>query len=235
MRVSILIPVFQEEAYVAETLRRVFACPTERVGFEREVLLCDDGSTDGTARAIADVARLVPDLRVMSHEKNRGKGAAIRTLLPHATGDCVLIQDADLEYDADDALALLSAFAEGHPAVYGSRFLEQPWPEGMLPTNLVANRVLTATANALYGHRITDEATCLKLVKTSVLRSMNLTCERFEFCPEVTAKLGRMDVPIVEVPVRYRARRAAQGKKITWKDGFEAMRVLVRHRFEAFP
>ena len=230
MRVSILIPVFQEEATVGETVRRVLACPVERAGFEREVLLCDDGSTDGTAAAIAAVAKEHPELRVFSHGKNRGKGAAIRTLLPHATGDCVLIQDADLEYDADDALALLRAFESGHRAVYGSRFLEKTWPDGMSAPNFVANRVLTGTANALYRHHITDEATCLKLVETSLLRKMNLACERFEFCPEVTAKLGKMRVPIFEVPVRYRARTAAEGKKIGWRDGVEAMTVLLRER-----
>lgn len=230
MRVSILIPVFQEEATVGETLRRVLACPVDRAGFESEVLVCDDGSTDGTAAAIAEAARRDPHLRVFSHGKNRGKGAAIRTLLEHATGDCVLIQDADLEYDADDAIALLRAYARGHRAVYGSRFLERRWPTGMQLANFAANRMLTLTANALYGHHITDEATCLKLVDARLLRSMKLTCERFEFCPEVTAKLGRLGVSIHEVPVRYRARRAIDGKKIGWRDGFEAMSVLLRER-----
>jgi dolichol-phosphate mannosyltransferase len=230
LRVSILIAVFQEEAYVAETLRRVLACPVDAVGFESEVLLCDDGSTDGTSAAIAEVARDARALRVFTHETNRGKGAAIRTLLEHATGDCVLIQDADHEYEIEDAIELLRAFAEGHRVVFGSRFLKQPWPAGMRPANYLANRVLTATANVLYRHRITDEATCLKLIETSLLRAMRLECKRFEFCPEVTAKLGVMKVPIHEVPVRYRARRHIDGKKIGWRDGFHALETLVRHR-----
>jgi dolichol-phosphate mannosyltransferase len=230
MRVSIVIPVFDEEAHVGELLRRVLACDVEREGFEREILLCDDGSTDGTAAALEDAARSVPGLRLFSHPRNLGKGAAIRTLLSHATGDCVLVQDADLEYETDDSPALLRAFANGHDAVYGSRFLATRWPLGMRPAHLVANRVLTRTANALYGHRLTDEATCLKLVRTNLLRNMNLRCQRFDFCPEVTAKLGRMGVRIHEVPVRYRARSAASGKKIAWHDGVEALDALLMHR-----
>lgn len=230
MRVSILIPVFQEAGSVAELLRRVLACSVQSEGFEREILVCDDGSTDGTAEAIADVAKTAPELRVFSHAENRGKGAAIRTMLAHATGDCVLVQDADLEYDVEDTHALLHTFAEGHDAVYGSRFLAKRWPKGMRLANFLANRLLTYTANVLYGHELTDEATCLKLVRTQLLRDMNLECQRFEFCPEVTAKLGRMKVPIVEVPVHYRARGPREGKKIGWRDGISALQVLVRHR-----
>jgi cellulose synthase/poly-beta-1,6-N-acetylglucosamine synthase-like glycosyltransferase len=180
---------------------------------------------------IRRVARDLADVRVFVHATNQGKGAAIRTLLAHATGEAVLVQDADLEYDVDDAVGLLRRFREGHDAVYGSRFLEQSRPAGMRFANRVANRVLTATANWLYGHRITDEATCLKLIRTSLLREMQLQCSGFEFCPEVTAKLGRMGVEIVEVPVSYRARDAASGKKVRWRDGVVAVAVLLRHRW----
>lgn len=230
MRVSILIPTYHEEASVAEALRRALACSFEAEAFEREILVCDDGSRDGTAAAIAEVARRAPELRVFTHPENRGKGAAIRTLLAHATGDCVLILDADLEYEIEDAVPLLRAYAAGHRAVYGSRFLRAAWPRGMRPAQLAGNRVLTHAANLLCGHRITDEATCLKLVERRLLLEMELECVRFEFCPEVTAKLGRLGVPIHEVPVRYRARTTEQGKKISWRDGFEALRVLARHR-----
>jgi glycosyltransferase involved in cell wall biosynthesis len=231
MRVSIFVPVFQEEATVGELLARVAACDVASVGFEREILVCDDGSTDGTAEAIRRAAQDVPDVRVFAHPTNRGKGAAIRTLLRHATGDAVLVQDADLEYEAADALGLLQRFREGHDAVYGSRFIESPHPPGMRLPNWVANRVLTSTANLLYGHRLTDEATCLKLIRTSLLRRMELECRGFEFCPEVTAKLGRMGVEIVEVPVRYHARIAANGKKVGWRDGVVAMAVLLKNRW----
>jgi hypothetical protein len=151
-------------------------------------------------------------------------------MLAHATGDCVIIQDADLEYDVEDSLPLLRAFRAGSDAVYGSRFLETSYPAGMKLKNLVANRVLTGAANALYGLRLTDEATCLKVIRTSLLRAMDLKCERFEFCPEVTAKLALMGVPIHEVPVRYRVRDFANGKKIGWRDGVEALQTLFEHR-----
>lgn len=231
MRVSIFVPVFQEEATVGELLARVVACDVASVGFEREILVCDDGSTDGTAEAIRNAAHHLPDMRVFVHAANRGKGAAIRTMLEHAMGDVVLVQDADLEYDANDALGLLQRFREGHDVVYGSRFIQSSHPAGMRLPNWVANRILTATANMLYGHRLTDEATCLKLIRTSLLREMQLQCRGFEFCPEVTAKLGRMGVEIVEVPVRYQARDAANGKKVRWRDGVVAMAVLLRHRW----
>ena len=231
MRVSIFVPVFQEEATVGELLARVVACDVASVGFEREILVCDDGSTDGTAQVIRRVAQGSPEIRVFVHARNQGKGAAIRTLLEHATGEAVLVQDADLEYDVDAALALLRRFREGHDVVYGSRFLGSSRPAGMQLPNWVANRVLTTMANLLYGHRLTDEATCLKLIRTSLLREMQLQCRGFEFCPEVTAKLGRMGVEIAEVPVRYEARDAANGKKVRWQDGVTAMAVLLRHRW----
>jgi dolichol-phosphate mannosyltransferase len=231
MRVSILVPVFQEEKTVGELLARVAACDVAAVGFEREILVCDDGSTDGTAQVIRRVAAERPEIRVFAHATNQGKGAAIRTLLPHATGEAVIVQDADLEYDVGDSLALLQRFREGHNAVYGSRFLVHPRPIGMRLENWMANRLLTHTANLLYGHQLTDEATCLKLVRTSLLREMQLQARGFEFCPEVTAKLGRMGVRIEEVPVKYRARDAAGGKKVRWRDGVVAMAVLLRHRW----
>ena len=231
MRVSILVPVYQEENTVGELLARVIACDVASAGFEREILVCDDGSTDGTAAVIARFAGELPDVRVFTHATNHGKGAAIRTMLAHVTGDAVLVQDADLEYEVDDALALLQRFGEGHDAVYGSRFLTSARPAGMRIENWVANRMLTLTANWLYGHRLTDEATCLKLVRTSLLKRMDLQARGFEFCPEVTAKLGRMGVRIEEVPVRYRARNAAGGKKVRYQDGFVAMAVLLKHRW----
>jgi dolichol-phosphate mannosyltransferase len=233
MRVSILVPAFQEERHVGEAIRRLLRCDFASEGFEREILICDDGSTDATAAAIADAALGAHDVRVLSHAINRGKGAAIRTLLAAATGDCVLIQDADLEYEIEDSLSLLRAYGGGSDAVYGSRFLASRYPTAMSLRNFAANRVLTWTANVLYGHRLTDEATCLKLVKTSLLRAMDLRCKGFDFCPEVTAKLARMGIPIFEVPVRYRARSHADGKKIRWRDGLQALSVLVRYRWRS--
>src|SRR5262249_19594193 len=128
---------------------------------------------------------------------------------------------------------LLDAVRAGADVVYGSRFLHKRFPEGMHPANYLANRILTTTANLLYGHKITDEATCFKVFRTELLRSLGLECERFEFCPEVTAKLGKRHVHIPEVPVGYRARAVANGKKVRWTDGVEAMWVLLRERVKS--
>jgi glycosyltransferase involved in cell wall biosynthesis len=230
MRLSILIPAYHEERTIAEVLRRVSSVDTESLGFEKEIIVCDDGSSDGTAREIARMAAEKTGIVLVSHPQNRGKGAAIRTALEHATGDYVLIQDADLEYEVSDYPALLEAVRQGADVVYGSRFLTRRWPEGMRLANYVANRMLTTTANVLYGHDITDEATCFKIFRTDLLRSLSLTCERFEFCPEVTAKLGRRKIRIVEVPIAYQARSVLDGKKVSWTDGVQAMWVLLKER-----
>jgi dolichol-phosphate mannosyltransferase len=230
MLLSILIPAYQEEATIGEILDRVAAIDTAAVGFDKEIIVCDDGSRDRTAAIASEHAARDPRIRVVRHEKNQGKGAAIRTALAAARGDYALIQDADLEYEVTDYPALLREVGKGAPVVYGSRFLANPRPTGMRAANYLANRILTTTANVLYGMKITDEATCFKVFDTALLRSLDLTCTGFEFCPEVTAKLGRRGVPIVEVPIAYTARAIADGKKVRWTDGFEAMWVLVRHR-----
>jgi dolichol-phosphate mannosyltransferase len=228
---SILIPAYQEERTIGEVLRQVGAIPTEPVGFRKEILVCDDGSTDGTVDLVRECIAADDRIRLVRHERNRGKGAAIRTALAEARGDYALIQDADLEYEVSDYPALLAEVNGGADVVYGSRFLNGERPHGMRTANYVANRILTLSANLLYpGLSITDEATCFKVFRTDLLRSLDLECEGFEFCPEVTAKLGRRRVAIAEVPIHYRARNIAEGKKVRWTDGVEALWVLVAQR-----
>ena len=228
--ISILIPAYQEERTIGEVLRQVAAIDTESVGFEKEILVCDDGSTDRTVEVVRERAAEDGRVRLVQHQRNRGKGAAIRTALAEARGEFVLIQDADLEYEVSDYPALLSKVAAGAEVVYGSRFTGNGRPTGMRTANFVANRILTRAANLLYGLSITDEATCFKVFRTDLLRSLDLRCEGFEFCPEVTAKLGKRGVDIAEVPIHYRARNVAEGKKVRWTDGFEAMWVLLSER-----
>jgi glycosyltransferase involved in cell wall biosynthesis len=230
MLLSILIPAYREQATIAEILRRVAAIDTAAEGFTKEVIVCDDGSDDDTFAIASAAAGADPTIRVVRHEQNQGKGAAIRTALASARGDYVLIQDADLEYEVSDYPALLRPAAAGADVVYGSRFLANPRPTGMRTANYVANRMLSTAANLLYGLSITDEATCFKLFRTDLLRSLDLECTGFEFCPEVTAKLGKRKIPIVEVPIAYTARALADGKKVRWTDGVEAMWVLLKHR-----
>lgn len=230
MLLSVIIPAYHEEGTIDEVLRRVAAIDTESIGFDKEILVCDDGSTDRTCEIVR--ARMAEDdrIRLVTHETNRGKGAAIRTALAAVRGEVCIIQDADLEYEVSDYPALLEAIKDGADVVYGSRFLGNPYPDGMHKANYLANRILTITANWLYGLGITDEATCFKVFRTDILRSLDLTCEGFEFCPEVTAKLGRRKIKIVEVPVSYRGRNVSEGKKVKWTDGVEAMWVLIKHR-----
>ncbi len=237
MRLSILIPAYQEDATIAEILARVAAVDTESLGFDKQIVVCDDGSRDRTHALAVAAAAAAKDARitVVQHEKNQGKGAAIRTALAAATGDYCLVQDADLEYDVADYPALLREVNNGARVVYGSRFMANPRPTGMRTANYVANRMLTVTANLLYGMAISDEATCFKLFETKLLRELALTCTGFEFCPEVTAKLGRKKIAIVEVPISYSARAIADGKKVRWTDGVEAMWVLVKHRLSRGP
>jgi glycosyltransferase involved in cell wall biosynthesis len=230
MLLSILIPAYQEEATIDEILRRVAAVDTEGLGFDKEVIVCDDGSADRTFERATAFAASDPRVKVVRHDQNQGKGAAIRTALAAARGDFVLIQDADLEYEVSDYPALLGEVARGADVVYGSRFLANPRPDGMKTANFIANRILTTTANLLYGLSITDEATCFKVFRTQLLRELDLECTGFEFCPEVTAKLGKRKVEIVEVPIAYTARAIEEGKKVRWTDGVEAMWVLVKHR-----
>jgi hypothetical protein len=228
--ISILVPAYNEEQTIAEALRRIAAVDVRGLGFEKEILVCDDGSRDRTFAEIERVRAELPELRVLRSARNRGKGAAIRTALAEARGEYSLVQDADLEYRVEDYSAMLAPIAGGAEVVYGSRFRARAWPSGMRPANLVANKLLTALANALYGVAITDEATCLKLVRTELLRSLELECTRFEFCPEVTAKVGLRGVPIVEVPVSYEARPPRDGKKVGWRDGAAAVWTLVSLR-----
>ena len=226
MLVSTVIPTYNRAKDVVLAIESALA----QTYPHQEILVCDDGSTDGTVAEVDKVAAADPRVVLVRHDINRGKGAAIRTALDAATGDYVLIQDADLEYEVDDYPALLRPLIDGAEVVYGSRFAANPHPEGMRRSNYLANRVLTTTANLLYGVHITDEATCFKVFRTELLRELDLECTGFEFCPEVTAKLGLRKLAIAEVPIQYRARTNAEGKKVRWTDGFEAMWVLLRHR-----
>jgi dolichol-phosphate mannosyltransferase len=223
---TVLIPAYNEVTTLKETLRRVLEVP-----IEKEVLIVDDASTDGTRDLLKnEIEGRYPQVRVIYQESNQGKGAAIRAAIPHVRGEYVIIQDADLEYDPADYPELLKPIQEGRASiVYGTRFLNQR-PTMRLP-NRIINWLLARMVNILYGSPITDEATCYKLFRTETLRSLPLTCQRFEFCPEVTAKALRRGFQIVEVPIRYQARSIAEGKKIRWTDGVTAIWTLLRYRF----
>ncbi len=220
--VSVIVPVYNEAAHVDELLQAIHASPVKK-----EVIIVDDGSTDGTREKLQSMP-LADDVTVIFHAKNSGKGAAVRTALEYARGEYVLIQDSDLEYDPQDYPALLRPLQLRQAnVVYGVR---PDRPERGLRFFLGA-KLLTHLTNLLYRAGIHDEATCYKVFRRSVLSRIRLDCHRFEFCPEVTAKLSRLGERIYEVPVRYEPRSAVEGKKIRHSDGWLAIWTLVRYRF----
>jgi glycosyltransferase involved in cell wall biosynthesis len=228
MKLSVIIPAYNEEAFIATIIGRVRA-----VDLPKEIIVVDDGSSDGTAAALEGLQG--PDLTVIHHARNQGKGAAIRTGLARATGQVVIIQDADLEYDPQDYFAVVGPIMEGRArVVYGSRLLNAGNRYSYL-SFYWGGRLVSLVTNLLYGSRITDEPTCYKAFETSLIQSLQLTCTGFEFCPEVTGKLLRMGIPILEVPISYTPRDKGHGKKITFKDGFEAIWVLLKIRLCPVP
>lgn len=220
--VSVIVPVYNEVAHLEELLHAIHASPVRK-----EIIIVDDGSTDGTREKLQSM-RLADNVAVVFHKKNFGKGAAIRTALQYARGEYILIQDSDLEYDPQDYPALLRPLELRQAnVVYGVR---PDRPERGLRFFLGA-KLLTHLANLLYGAGIHDEATCYKVFRRSLIAEINLQCRRFEFCPEVTAKLCRMGEKIVEVPISYSPRSAGDGKKIRHSDGWLAIWTLLRYRF----
>jgi glycosyltransferase involved in cell wall biosynthesis len=228
MKLSIIIPVYNEEQTIGEVIERVWAVDLGEL--EREVIIANDGSSDGTRRAI-DESRWINDSRVKRYDSpiNLGKGAAVRLGLAFATGDILLVQDADLELDPNEYGRLLAPILERRAdIVYGSRFLHSAGHVAL--RRRAANRLLTTLTNVLFGARLTDMETAYKVFRREALAGIRLRCVGFDFEPEITAKLLRAGRRIVEVPVGYHPRRDDEGKKIRWIDGVDAIYTLVKCR-----
>ena len=222
MKLSIIIPVFNEAETIREVLNKIISVPQEK-----EIIVVDDCSIDGTRDILKALA--MPDIRLIFHERNMGKGAAIRTGLKEAKGDAVIVQDADLEYDPTEFVALMDPIKQGRTAVvYGSRF--KGGGKFLLRSRL-ANRFLTVLTNFLFGCHLSDMETCYKCMRIDVARSMQIKSNGFEVEPEITAKILKRGFHIWEVPITYRGRRSSEGKKIGWKDGLKAIVALIRYRF----
>jgi len=233
--VSVLMPCYNESATILEILERVAANP-----LVREIIVVDDGSKDGTREKLLKVNDDVGGMlgrrdllfKLFFHPVNRGKGAAVRTAIRHASSDVSIIQDADLEYDPSEYERLVRPILDGDAdVVYGSRFIGSP-RRVLLFWHTVANYALTLLSNMATNLNLTDMETCFKAFKTELLQSINLVCERFEFEPEVTAKIAKLGARLFEVPVSYHARDYVQGKKIRWTDGFLAVMAIIRFAFD---
>jgi glycosyltransferase involved in cell wall biosynthesis len=225
MKLSIIIPVYNEVNSIAEILRRV-----EKTKLPWEIVVVDDGSKDGTRDILAGLDGKA-GVRVILHEKNQGKGAAVRTGIQNARGDILLIQDADLEYDPRDYPALLKPIEEGiADVVYGSRFLGAPH-RAILFWNMVANKMLTLMTNILYNNILTDMETGYKVFRREVVADLKLRANRFDFEPEFTAKVLKRHVRVFEVPITFNPREYSEGKKIGLRDAFEAVWALLKYRF----
>ncbi len=225
MLISVIIPAFNEEQTIEQVVSAVSSLP-----IEKQIIVVNDGSTDGTYKVLEEL-RATYEMTVVHCKENRGKGFAIRSGLPHVKGEVVVIQDADMELAPADLSTVVKPLEkENVQVVYGSRFLEGRGNASL--HNFIANRILVTYTNLLYGCRITDESTGYKAFSTELITRLALTCEGFEFCPEVTAKILRAGYRIYEVPVSYFPRTKKQGKKLRfWSDGFFAAWTLLKYRF----
>ncbi len=231
MKLSVVIPVYNEKETIAKVVETVRAVD---VRMAKEIVLVDDCSRDGSRDVLQRMAAEQPDLVVCYHECNRGKGAALRTGFARATGDFVIVQDADLEYDPAEYPALLAPMLSGKAdVVFGSRFLGGGPHRVVFFWHYVGNRFLTLLSNMMTNLNLTDMEVCYKLFRREVLQAVQLREDRFGFEVEITAKVARGNWRIYEVPISYYGRTYAEGKKITWRDGFRALWCIIKYRFAA--
>lgn len=229
MKLSIVIPVYNEAATISAIVAQVRSVD---VGMEKEILLVDDFSRDGTRDVLSRMGSEHADLKILCHETNRGKGAALRTGFAAATGDIVLIQDADLEYDPQEYPRLLQPILDRHAdVVFGSRFLGGGAHRVVYYWHYLGNKLLTTLSNMTTNLNLTDMEVCYKVFKREVIQSIPLKEDRFGFEVEITAKVARRKLKIYEVPISYYGRDYAEGKKIGWKDGLSALRCIARYAF----
>lgn len=227
MQLSIIVPAFNEEETLPQIMDKLLALP-----ISKEIIAIDDASTDRSPAILQNLSEK-GQIIFFHHAVNRGKGAAVRTGLAAAQGEYTIVQDADLEYDPNDIIRLLeTAVTHNAEAVFGSR-IRSPESGISYYRYYWGGRLLTALADLLYGVGITDESTCYKMVRTDLMKSLGLTSRRFEFCPELIARLGKRKIKIIEIPIHYTPRKMQEGKKIRWHDGAMAIWTLLKHRLRS--
>lgn len=227
MKLSIIVPVFNEEKTVGEIIKKISLAS---LSIEKEIIIVNDGSIDNTEKIIKKLESQYKFI-LLKHDKNQGKGAAIISGLARATGEFVIMQDADLEYNPEDYQKLLDPLIAGKTqVVYGSRNLKKN--KRANTTFYLGGKLVTFVANLLYGLNITDEPTCYKVFKRDILNSLHLRSRGFEFCPEVTAKISKRGIKIIEIPISYNPRSKLDGKKIKWEDGLKAVWTLIKYKFK---
>ncbi|MGZ5255384.1 MAG: glycosyltransferase family 2 protein [Flavitalea sp.] len=229
---SIIIPAYNEEHTIHQILNKIKE--VELIGnMTKEIILVNDCSTDGTEEAIVTYMQRNPELPILyfNHSKNKGKGASLHTGIAKASGDCIIIQDADLEYDPQEYNVLLAPVVKGvADVVYGSRFLGGSAHRVLFFWHTIGNRILTVFSNICTNQNLTDMETCYKLFRTPLIRGISLKEQRFGFEPEITAKIARVPgIRIYEVGISYYGRTYAEGKKVTWKDGFRAIYCIIKY------
>lgn len=229
MKLSVLIPVYNEESTIKELIDKV---ENAKLSIEKEIIIVDDGSTDRSRELIKEKAKEYRNIKVIFHEKNTGKGGAIRTAINASTGDILIVQDADLEYDPDEYEKVIAPILEGKAkVVYGSRILEKRNKEKSSLAFYLGGRIVTLTANILFHAKLTDEPTCYKAFDREIFKEISFESNGFEWEPEITAKILKKGYKIHEVPISYYPRKTNEGKKIKAKDGFKAIATLIKYRF----
>jgi len=228
-KISIIIPVYNEIKTLEQVLQNV-----ENAGFcnlEKEIIIVDDASVDGSKELLQTLAE-ENKYKIFFHEANAGKGAALRTGFKHITGDIAVIQDADLEYDPNDYDELINLIIQDKAdVVYGSRLAGGKASRSFMFTHFIGNKVLTLITNVLYNTTLTDMETCYKAFKADIIKNINIKSDRFDFEPEITAKVLKQGYRLFETPITYAGRDYTEGKKITWKDGIDAVWTLIKYRF----
>lgn len=229
MKLSIIMPVYNEEKTIEKIIERVQKVNLGKI--KKEIIIVNDASKDRSLNIIDKIKKKYKNVKVFSHKVNQGKGASIRTGLKYFTGDIVVIQDGDLEYNPEDFKKLIKPILENkNKVVYGSRLLGEE--RGFnVPLHYIGNRILSLVTTLLYFRRVTDMETCYKMITKDVIKALKLKAKRFDFEPEITAKIIKKGYKIIEIPIIYTCRSFKEGKKITWKDGIKALYYLLKYRF----